>query len=251
MKSIQSSQNPSYKEWKKLLKRKGREKAGLYLVEGPHLVSEALKETGMVSALILDENFESEAFQVDFPVFQLTEPLFRELCATETPQGVIAVCKMPKTQIPEEAKRLLLIDAVQDPGNLGTLIRTADAAGMDGIILGTGTVDPYNDKVLRSAQGSHFHIPIVQQSLKEVIFELKEKNIPIVGTALNGKVLGSDSDIQGSEAFALIVGNEGEGVRPEVLQMTDINIKIPMYGRAESLNVAVAAGILMYYLRLK
>jgi RNA methyltransferase, TrmH family len=250
MKVIQSSQNQTYKDWKKLLRRKGREKAGIYLLEGPHLVTGALKEPDMVKAIIFDEDFDQQDSFSDrnCPSYQLNKTLFSELSSTETPQGVMAVCAIIERAPSDKGKRFLLIDAVQDPGNLGTIIRTADAAGMDAVYLGTGTVDLYNEKVLRSAQGSHFHIPIIQDALPNVIAELKAKEIPIVGTSLQGNNLGETTMTHG-KGFALLVGNEGEGVNKELLKMTDINVKIPIYGQAESLNVAVATGILMYYLR--
>jgi len=249
LKRIESAQNSTYKEWHKLLRRKSREKAGLYLIEGPHLVGEALKEPGVVRTLIFDESKAYKEWdEYDIPKIQLTDSLFQKLSTTETPQGVLAVCRLQSVAPPETAKRFLLIDRVQDPGNLGTLIRTADAAGMDAVYLGAGTVDLYNQKTLRSAQGSHFHLPVVQQPLEQVLEDLKKKGIPIIGTSLNGQRL---EDIEGpmASAFALIVGNEGEGVHPDILAMTDMNVKIPIFGRAESLNVAVAAGILMYRLR--
>lgn len=250
LKQIQSPQNQTYKDWRKLLSRKGREKAGLYLIEGPHLVIEALKESDTVTAIIFDEDFDQQDSFPNhgYPEFQLTKTLFRDLNATETPQGVMAVCKI-KIDLPRnDVHRFLLVDAVQDPGNLGTIIRTADAAGIDVVFLGSGTVDLYNNKVLRSAQGSHFHLPIVHESLSKVISDLKAKGVPIVGTSLDGNVLGEDSMKQ-YVSFALIVGNEGNGVHPDLLELTDVNLKIPIYGHAESLNVAVATGILMYYLR--
>lgn len=250
MKLIQSPQNQAYKDWRKLLRRKGREKAGLYLIEGPHLVIEALKESDTVSAVIFDEGFEPQAAfsELACPTYQLTRKLFGELSATETPQGVMAVCKIKQNMPAIDAKRFVLVDSVQDPGNLGTIIRTADAAGIDAVYLGSGTVDLFNHKVLRSAQGSHFHLPVIQANLPEVISELKSKGIPVVGTSLDGTLLGDRSSNQ-TDTFALLVGNEGEGVSRDLLSLTDTNVKIPIYGQAESLNVAVAAGILMYYLR--
>jgi TrmH family RNA methyltransferase len=248
LRQIESPQNRHFKEWKKLLRRKGREKAGLYLVEGEHLVAEALKEKGVVKALIFDASRTPPELPgaEDVAAFSLSAPLFKELCATEAPQGVLAVCAVTDDKLPEDARRFLLIDAVRDPGNLGTLIRTADAAGLDAVILGPGTVDPYNDKVLRSAQGSHFHLPVRSAPLSEIIPALQARGIPVYGTSLAGADLGGWGPV---EAFALLVGNEADGVDPVLLAMTDANVRIPMYGRAESLNVAVAAGILMYHFR--
>lgn len=135
---------------------------------------------------------------------------------------------------------------MQDPGNLGTLIRTADACGVDAIVAGRGCVDIYNGKVVRSAQGSHFHLPVVSGNLFEWVKFLKEKGIPVFGTALENGV--EFRSVPPQDAFALIVGNEGSGVNRDLLKETDKNLYIPIIGKSESLNVAVAAGILLYYL---
>ncbi len=127
------------------------------------------------------------------------------------------------------------------------MIRTADAAGIDGVILGEGCADLYNPKVLRSAQGSHFHLPVVSMPLTEAIQQLKEQQVPILGTALQQAADYRQAAI--TDSFALLVGNEGSGVNPELLKETDSNVFIPIYGESESLNVAVAAGILLYHFK--
>lgn len=247
MKQIQSQQNPKFKEWRKLKQRKWREKTGRYLVEGEHLVQEALNAGGIVETLLVNEAGSFSSWPGDTDIYQLSPPLFQLLADTETPQGVLAVCRVSKESHTKAGRRFLLIDGVQDPGNLGTMIRTADAAGIDQVYLGTGCVDLFNDKVLRSAQGSHFHLPVIRKHLPAVIADLHEREIPVYGTSLDGIPLGAVT--RPVPAFAIILGNEGSGVDPELLKLTDANIKIPMYGQAESLNVAVAAGILMYVLR--
>jgi TrmH family RNA methyltransferase len=165
---------------------------------------------------------------------------------TETPQGIFAVCKQPELSR-VEGKKWLLIDAVQDPGNIGTMIRTADSAGLDAVIVGDGSVDIYNAKVLRAAQGSHFHLPIIRGNLHQWIEKLEQNNIPVYGTALRNAV--SMYEVTPDDTFALIVGNEGQGVNEELLRKTVKNLYIPIYGKSESLNVSVATGILLYYLR--
>jgi len=140
-----------------------------------------------------------------------------------------------------------LLDHVQDPGNVGTLIRTADAAGFSGVILGEGSADIYSTKVLRSMQGSHFHLPVVSANLFEVIDQLKKEKVPVYGTELNPAAI-TYTSIPESASVALILGNEGQGVQKELLTQTDQNVYIPLYGAAESLNVGVAGGILMYHI---
>ncbi|NKE06313.1 TrmH family RNA methyltransferase [Mesobacillus selenatarsenatis] len=248
MKYIQSDKNPQVKQWKKLLTRKERDKSGLFLVEGFHLVEEALTKNEDVEEIILSEKTELPP-GLDYgsiPVTVVTDEISRQLADTETTQGIFAVCRQSKQTL-NKGESYLLIDSVQDPGNLGTMIRTADAAGIETVIVGKGSVDIYNPKVLRSAQGSHFHLPVVSGDLSEWITELKDKNIPVYGTALENGVVFTEATV--NEAFALLVGNEGSGVNKELLAQTTQNLYIPIYGQSESLNVAVAAGILLYYLK--
>jgi TrmH family RNA methyltransferase len=250
LKQIQSVKNPQVKQWKKLLTKKERDKTGTFLIEGFHLIEEALKQREQIVEIIVSDKIELPP-RLDFgsnSITTVTDEISKELSDTETPQGIYAVCRetVDQTYV-EKAKSLLLIDAVQDPGNLGTMIRTADAAGIDAVIVGHGSVDIYNSKVLRSAQGSHFHLPIVPGNLEEWIETLKKRNIPVYGTALeNAKTY---TEIAPQEEFALIVGNEGSGMNKDLLAKTTSNLYIPIYGQSESLNVAVAAGILLYYLK--
>ncbi|AIM15843.1 MULTISPECIES: RNA methyltransferase [Neobacillus] len=250
MKYIQSLQNPQVKQWKKLLTKKERDRSGTFLVEGFHLVEEALKQKDQVLEIIVSEKtgIPPSLDAGETPIFMVTEEISNVLSETETTQGIYAVCRQPQVNAGlDDAKTFLLIDAVQDPGNLGTMIRTADAAGIDAVIVGKGSVDIYNSKVLRSAQGSHFHLPIRRGDLHEWTSILKEKNIPVYGTALEGAR--AYTDISNSDTFALIVGNEGSGVNKDLLANTTENLYIPIYGKSESLNVAVATGILLYYLK--
>lgn len=248
MKYIQSSKNPQVKQWKKLHTKKERENTGTFLVEGFHLVEEALKVQDMVLEIIVSEEVEIPP-RINYgstPVTQINKEVVKELAETETSQGIFAVCKQP-TQELVDGKSYLLLDAVQDPGNLGTIIRTADAAGIDAIIVGNGSVDIYNAKVLRSAQGSHFHLPIIRGDLFEWIEKLKVAEIPIYGTALeNGVVY---TEVKPSDRYALIVGNEGSGIQADILSETNQNLFIPIFGQSESLNVAVATGVLLYYFK--
>ena len=169
----------------------------------------------------------------------------QSLSELPTPQGIIAVVKKHSLTVDLDGAWLLL-DNVQDPGNVGTMIRTADAAGFTGVVLGKGTADIYSTKVLRSMQGSNFHLPIISMDLTEAVTIFKEKEIPVYGTELNKDAIDYRQAAPGKKV-ALILGNEGQGVRSELLEMTDQNLYIPIYGQAESLNVGIAAGILMYH----
>ncbi|RXI98496.1 RNA methyltransferase [Anaerobacillus alkaliphilus] len=252
MERIESPKNVRVKNAKKLHSRKGREKLGSFIIEGEHLVEEALKWNVIINEIYIEENFRiPSSWELNnVQVFLVNEKIMKEICETDTPQGIVAVCELigRKPLQLEENGKYLLIDQIQDPGNLGTIIRTADSAGLSGVILGNGTVDIYNSKVLRSTQGSLFHLPVVRGELSEWIEQLKQANIPVYGTALNEKAK-SYKEIEAQDRFALILGNEGSGVAKELLEQTEENLFIPIYGNAESLNVAIASGILLYHLR--
>lgn len=250
MKQIHSVKNPQVKQWKKLLTRKERDKTRTFLVEGFHLVEEALNQKEQIIEIIVSEQIglPSRWDYGTIPVTYITDEISNELSDTEAPQGIYAICRQTDNNLSlANAKTFLLVDAVQDPGNLGTMIRTADAAGIDAVVVGQGSVDIFNPKVLRSAQGSHFHLPVVRGDLQECVEQLKEKNIPVYGTALENATTYTES-VPVNE-FALIVGNEGNGISKEILERTTANLYIPIYGQSESLNVAVATGILLYYLK--
>ncbi|MGD7044182.1 TrmH family RNA methyltransferase [Jeotgalibacillus proteolyticus] len=248
MNFLQSLQNPQVKGWKKLLTKKGRDQSNLFLVEGFHLVEEAIKANAVKEVMIREGIEIPDWLDDSIPVTGLTEEVTKVIAETEHTQGIFAVCKQESRALTEfNAETILLIDGVQDPGNIGTMIRTADAAGIDLVILGKGSADPYNAKVLRSAQGSHFHLPIVKEDLTNTIQTLKEKGIPLYGTALQNA--SSFKDAPSGEPFALIMGNEGAGVNREFLDLTNQNLYVPIQGKSESLNVAVAAGILLFHLK--
>ena len=249
MKRIESTQNALVKHWKKLVStRKEREKSGEFIVEGFHLVEEALKNKDQIVQIIVREGVDLPLLWAtdNIEMIEVTDVVAKEIAETETSQGVFAHCKQIEVNVEEQTTwtKLLLVDAVQDPGNIGTMIRTADAAGIDAVVLGKGCADAYNPKTLRSAQGSHFHIPIIRGELSEWIDELQERNIKVYGTSLHEAVDYREVETAGS--FVLIVGNEGSGIHPQLLDKTDQNVIIPILGQAESLNVAVATGILLY-----
>lgn len=251
MEVITSLQNVHVKTWKKLQTRKGRQKSGQYLVEGFHLVEEALAQDGLVKEVIYtkDTILPFSLTETAFDVYEVTREVSHAISDTKTDQGVFAVVEMLEPSILMLfGKRFLLVDAVQDPGNVGTLIRTADAAGYDAVVLGRGSADLYNPKVIRSAQGSHFHIPVIQANLLEWIGGLEEEGVPVIGALLDEHATKLE-DIDPKETLALVVGNEGAGISAPIVERLSERVYIPIYGKSESLNVAVAAGILMYGIR--
>nr|WP_077621297.1 RNA methyltransferase [Sediminibacillus massiliensis] len=242
---ITSVQNNKVKQWNKLKKRKERYKSKSFLVEGYHLVEEAYRSNWEIEELILNENTSVPEWGRGFPCTIVSEHVFKTVTDTKTPQGIAAEIKMKQPKL-DQFRKILLIDSVQDPGNLGTMIRTADAAGFEGVVLGTGTVDLYNDKVIRATQGSMFHVPVLEKDLIEMMEELKDQDYEIWASALTNSEVYTDCEVP--EKVALIMGNEGAGIDAEILERATRNIKIPIYGAAESLNVSVAAGVLMYHI---
>lgn len=247
MEAITSVQNPKIKNYNKLKKKKERDKQGLAIVEGFHLIEEAVRSQIKVTQLFMIEpnRVPAELLEAAEEVYEITQKVAEALSGTVTPQGIFAIIEKPQVDV-TTAKQVLILDRIQDPGNLGTMIRTADAAGLDLIVLTKGTADVYQDKVLRASQGSVFHIPI--QYVEDMSAWMSTFEGPIYGTALQDATTYHKVASQ-QETFALILGNEGEGVAPELLAHTTQNLTIPIYGQAESLNVAIAAGILMFYLK--
>lgn len=245
METITSPQNNKIKQANKLKKKRDRDQLSLALVEGYHLIEEAVHSHIRIKQLFVVDpsRLDDSIFQAAETVFQINVKVAEALSGTVTPQGFFAVIEQPQYEA-TTAHQVLLIDRIQDPGNLGTLIRTADAAGLDMIVLGKGTVDAYQDKVIRASQGSIFHIPIVTGDLADFIEQFEG---PVFGTALDDAV--PYRQVDATETFALLLGNEGQGVDPSLLAQTLQNLTIPIYGKAESLNVAIAGSILMYHLK--
>ncbi|WP_205422885.1 RNA methyltransferase [Granulicatella sp. zg-ZJ] len=243
---VTSLQNAQVKLWKKLLTAKGRKKEQLYVLEGYHLVLDALNSQQVLYCMMSKEVYERLTIQIDVPIYILSESILKEISETTTSQAIFCVVKMSKKVLEKPKGKYILLDSLQDPGNVGTIIRTADAAGFQGVVIGKNCVDIYNGKTVRSMQGSQFHIPIYHMDLCESIALFKKENISVFGTELNHKAIHLQ-DVPYKEHCAIIVGNEGNGIQKDILNMTTQNVYIPILGQAESLNVAVAAGIMMYH----
>lgn len=232
---ITSKDNKRIKAVRKLLTKKERTKAKQFLIEGEHLIEEALKWNANILELFVLENSE---FNFDLKTTVVTKDVMKSLSTLVTPPGIIAVVEMNTQTI--NSDRILALDGIQDPGNLGTLIRTADAFNFNRILIGKDTVDPYSDKVLRSSQGSHFHVSIEDTDLVET---MNDFDGTVLTTDLQGEALSSQK-ITGP--LMIVLGNEGQGVSDDVLSHANYKVKIDMPGHAESLNVSVAGGILMH-----
>ncbi|CAM3107484.1 TrmH family RNA methyltransferase [Lactiplantibacillus plajomi] len=252
MEKINSLQNAHVKAWKKLQTKKGRRQQGLYLLDGWHLVNEALKAKQPIKALLITaKQLATKPDLTVFPtVIEISEEVAAHISATVTPQGVFALVPLATSQADpltdlDLTRPWLLLDNVQDPGNIGTMVRTADAAGFAGVAFGRGTVDLHQPKVERSMQGSQFHLKLISTDLESLVERLHTADVPVYGSELNPQAA-QYLDVRAPACFGLIMGNEGNGMRRELLALTDKNLYIPIKGQAESLNVAVAAGILMF-----
>lgn len=240
---ITSLDNDRIKGYIKLKDRKYRKKTNTFIVEGMHSVLEAYKK-GMVIELILKEDI---SLPLDVPYVYVTEEIIKRISDAVSSPDVLALCQMTNNN-KVLGEKILLLDGIQDPGNLGTIIRSAVAFNVDSICLSPDTVDIYNPKVLRSTQGMIFHTNIVIKSLKEIIPMLKEKEIPIYGTRVDYGIDVSKFRKKDKKKYALVMGNEGNGVSEEVLDMCDEYIYISMNPDVESLNVGVATSIILYEL---
>ena len=236
-----SIDNKKIKEIKKLNIKKYRDKTNLFLVEGEHLVLEAYK-TGNLKELILEQD---AVFSLDVETNYVTTNVLKYITNLDTPQSILGICtKEESTTI--KGNRLLILDDIQDPGNLGTIIRSAVAFNIDTIILSKSTVDLYNSKVIRASQVLIFHINIVVADLEDVITKLKKEDYQIIGTKVtDGKSLKS---IEKKKKFAIIMGNEGSGVSDSILSLCNEYLYIDMNKNCESLNVGVATSIILYEL---
>lgn len=256
MEKITSVHNQHVKDWKKLQTRKQRTKTDTYLLDGWHLINEALKSRISILTLIgTQEQFElhPDILTHELETYEVTKEIMAEITDSVTPQGIAAVVAKPddEFEIPEDLSGAwLLLDQIQDPGNIGTMIRTADAAGFSGVVAGHKTADLYAPKVIRSMQGSQFHLQLRQGDLFKWLEQFKQRAMPVYGTELNRDAQ-NFREADPADDFALIMGNEGHGMQANLLAQTTINLYIPMNGQAESLNVAVSAGILMFQLKQK
>lgn len=250
IKEISSVNNSYIKELLSLRDKNIRIEKCKFIVEGYHLVEEAYKHNMLISVLSTDEN-SLNTFNVD-EKYKVSDAIIKKLSSTKTPQNIIGVVKISSlVNISECLKnndlRIVILDDVNDPGNLGTIIRTAAALGFDMIISSIQTVDYYNEKVLRATQGAIFKIPLFKMNLVDAINLLKENNIKIYGTSLKSAI--SVTTVDKKSKLAFVLGNEANGVSEDVLNACDQNIIIPLDNNVESLNVGIAGAILMWELK--
>ena len=232
---IDSLDNKKIKEIASLKIKKYRDQYGLFLIEGKHLVDEAKKSGLLEEVILLDDNYDFDKKLI------VSEKVMKKLSFQDSLPSIMGVCKIKDSKL--IGSKYLLLDGIQDPGNLGTIIRSSLAFGVDTIVLSKDSVDLYNDKVIRSTQGMIFHINIIRCDLEEVINKIKG-DIKIIGTSLGDST--PLRSIDKLERYALIVGNEGNGVKKEILDLCDDIVRIEMNKDVESLNVGVATSIILY-----
>ena len=251
MDRITSAKNPLVQRLRDLKNARTRKAEGLFLVEGEVMIREAMKCGLRLREAAADEgsmDFARELERQGLRVSIVTRALLESICETKSPQGVCASFETPRPmdegQLPG---RIVALDGVQDPGNVGTIWRTADAAGFQALLLGAGSADPLSPKVQRSAMGSGFRVPYAHsEDLAQTLITLRDRGWHVIASDLSGADFYARGEL--GERFILVIGNEARGISDAVRQDADVRLKLPMRGGAESLNAAVAAGIMMYEL---
>lgn len=253
---VSSAQNDRVKGWASLLDKKNRDKSGRFLIEGVHLIQEAFHSGATVRTVVYDDerglpneltDIAESAKALDADWIRASRAVMAKCSDTDSPPPVFAVVDKLQLRMDDMFKAdslVVVLDGVRDPGNVGTIIRSADAVGASAVLLGRGCVDPYNPKSVRSTMGSLFHLPIVEGDLSELLPRAGKQGIRLVGTSLQAEQSCYGYDWKGPTW--LLMGNESNGLSAEVLALVDESVIIPMAGKAESLNVAMATTVLLF-----
>lgn len=249
MREISSKDNKIFRLCEQLSHKKYRDKLGLYLIEGENLLEEAVKNGAAIKTVLMCRDYRGSLFGTEDKAFCLSDKLFEQLSQTETTQGIMAIVEKPELSpdlfLDRGGGNFIVLDRLQDPGNIGTILRTADAAGYELAIVMKGTADVFSPKAVRAATGSLFRMPVVfMDSVDELMEFTRAAGKKLVATCFDTDRYYYDENLKGN--IALIIGNEGSGISRELIECSDLKIKIPMHGNIESLNASVAAGILMY-----
>lgn len=249
---ITSSTNQQMKNIAMLIKKaKARKEQGLFVVEGKKMFTEVPGE--WLYGVYVSESFlaqdDASELLADTQYEVVSDSVFKGISDTQTPQGILCLVRMPQYRLEQllqgERTHLLVLESIQDPGNLGTMLRTGEGAGITGVIMNQTTVDLFNPKTIRSTMGSIYRVPyFISTDLEKTIQELKEGGIKVYAAHLCGKMQYDEPDYTGASAF--LIGNEGNGLTDAAADMADAYIRIPMEGQVESLNAAVSASLLMY-----
>lgn len=244
---ITSKTNEFIKHVKALHQKKFRDEYKEYFVEGIKLVNEAILEGKKLQKILVCEELLRESFSISNNEIleYVTKSVFEYISDTQSPQGILAVIKMDDANDDIRENVIFALDDLQDPGNLGTILRSLDSAGIDTLLLSKGTVDLYNPKVIRSTMGAIFRVKVLENlDLKEKLLKLRNDGYKVVITSLDTNETYYNLDFK--EKLVIVIGNEAKGVKKEIQDIADIKVKIPMLGRTESLNASVAASIIAY-----
>ena len=243
---ITARKNPFLQQVRRLLNsRKEREESGLFVADGTKLLAEAVKWWPELEAVILSDGVDADVPE-GVRLVRVPEDVMESISPMQTPQGALFVCRLPEKQAFTAKPGMLLLDGIQDPGNLGTILRTADALQTPVALL-EGCADPYSHKVVRSSMGAVFRTPVVQTTWQQAKEECENAGIPVAVTALSERA----QDIRCAQLtkMAVVIGSEGQGVRKEILEAAQAELIIPMDARCESLNAAIAAAIVMWQMK--
>ena len=243
---ITARKNPLLQQVKKLFSsRKERESAGLFAADGTKLLQEAVRFFPGLDTVILSDGVEAQVPD-SVRLIRVPEDVMASVSPMSTPQGAVFLCKLPEAQPLVARAPMLLLDGIQDPGNLGTILRTADAFNVPVVLL-EGCADPYSHKVVRASMGAVLRTPVVQATWEEAHAALQQAEIPVAVTALSNRA----SDIRKADvaSMAVVIGSEGQGVRQDILRSADGELIIPMNPHCESLNAAIAASIVMWQMQ--
>lgn len=254
---ITSASNPKIKEALDIKNKRSKYKHAAFIIEGPHLVETVLASGNKINTAFFTDSFRAkkdrqkilrEIRKKTDEIFEVTEQIMNKLGDTETPQGIIATASYAEKNLEEirfkSVPLIVAVDRVQEPGNLGAIIRTSDAAGADAVIILKGTCDVFMQKTIRATAGSIFNIPIIYSGTDKFLEWLKSNGIMLIATALDSGKSIFDSDLK--KPIAFVFGNEAHGVSNEIKRKADLILKIPIYGKAESLNVSASAAVCLY-----
>lgn len=254
---ITSPSNPKIKEALDIKNRRSKYKSNAFIIEGPHLIEMAIASGHQIKEVFFTNTFSAkkdgqrlirQISKYTNDIFEITEHLLNKLTDTETPQGILAMASYAPKNLEDirfkSVPLIVIIDGVQEPGNLGTIIRTSDAAGADAVIILKGTCDVFMQKTLRATAGSIFNMPIVHAEAGALLKWLASKGIRLSVTAVDGRTSMFDADLKNAVAF--VFGNEAHGVSSQMKKNADFIFKIPIFGKAESLNVSTSAAVCLY-----
>lgn len=243
---IKSKQNSLIKIFKKLHKKKGRTESNLFLIEGFKLVQEALISNISIKNILYTDAINNgfiEKIQKDIPCYKIPQELMKVVSTTDNPPPIIGMASMFNLQLSKFSDLLIFLESISEPGNLGTIIRSAEAFGVGGIILNKNSVDRFNPKVIRSSAGSIFRVPVIQSEYR-YLKELKDQNFNIIGLDPHKGKLSFNIELR--KPILIVAGNESHGLSKNILDLIDHYVKIPMKGKIESLNISTCISIMLY-----